>query len=146
MNRHYTYDEIKKAVHDIHPMTDDMTSHLCECEECMNKFMSLVTESDAVAVRNVSVNVIERVCIRNKAVSDMMYNLRVVFGVFIAIMMLFAVPMPTEAKVDKYKKDYDRIVYVAEKKEEFMDDFFEGLKDFTDFYTKGQNDNDKTEK
>ncbi|MBR6800460.1 MAG: hypothetical protein IKM61_01750 [Eubacteriaceae bacterium] len=146
MDRHYTYEEVKKAVFSNAEMNEEMLEHLCVCEECMNKFVSASQKHPVRASVNSAVNVVERVAIKKQERREMTYNMRVVFGVIVAVLMVLNAPMPSETKQDVIRKNYEEVTTASRIKEELREDLEEGFDKFMEFYTKGIRNNDKTEK
>lgn len=145
MDRHYTYDEIKNAVFSQSPMPVDMMDHLCACDECMEIFLTVSGKMPLRPSGSAVAGILEKAAVRKQRLKDMMYNLRVIFAVSAAMIMLFTVPLPTDTDVDIIKINSEKINYMSERKEEFRQDVTDNIDRFIEYYTKGNIKNDKTE-
>ncbi len=144
MDRHYTYDEIKKAVFSKDPMPEEMLEHFAVCEECMEIFLNISLEMPVTPPMTAVVNILERAAMKRQKIKDMMFNMRVVFGVMAAIMMLFSIPLTPKENVDIIRHNREKMASMAEKKEEFRQDVSENIENFIEFYKKGNINNNDT--
>jgi len=145
MDKHYTYEEIKKLINSPTPIPDEIIEHIAVCEKCSEVFFSTAEEMPVSPIKNVGVNIMERAAIKKQQMKDMMYNARVVFGVIVAVLMLFQTPLPNpHAETDIIEKNRQQMTSMEEFKEEFIKDIQESFDRFTENYMKGST-NDKTE-
>lgn len=149
MDKHYTYEEIKKLINSSTPIPDEIIEHIAVCEKCSEAFFSATEEMPVSPIRNVSVNIMERAAIKKQQMKDMMFNARVVFGVIVAVLMLFQTPLPNpHAETDIIEKNRQQMTSMEEFKEEFKEEFIKDIQEsfdrFTENYMKGST-NDKTE-
>lgn len=146
MDKHYTDRQIRDAVFSPYPVDDEMLGHILSCRECGEKFTEISQQLSVSAPPQCVADTIKRVSMRKRRINDMAYNLRVVFAVSVAMFMLFAIPVTPERGFDIVRHNHEKISSMTEKKEEFREDVSESFEKFIEFYTKGNTDNDTTEK
>ncbi len=144
MDRHYTYEEIRKSVFSKNPMNDEILEHILNCEDCLKIFLSISQDIPAEPSRAGKMNILEKIALKRMKVREISYNLRVVFGVAAAMVMLFMMPLSPKEETDIIKKNYEQVSNISEIKEEFRQDFRDNFDKFMEYYTKGHENNDTT--
>ena len=139
--KHYTYDEIRAMVHSSSPVSEEFLEHIIICDECAEMFFEISREISVSPPRTVTVNIMEKIAIMRQQIKVFMYNLKVAFGVCMALFMLFTLPI-SEETADIIRKNDENVNTISEKYEEIREDFDK----FVDIYMKGINNDDKTEK
>ncbi|MBE6038119.1 MAG: hypothetical protein E7218_02805 [Anaerofustis stercorihominis] len=139
--KHYTYDEIRAMVHSSSPVSEEFLEHIIICDECAEMFFEISREISVSPPRTVTVNIMEKIAMMKQRIKVFMYNLKVAFGVCMALFMLFTLPI-NEETADIIRKNDENVNTISEKYEEIREDFDK----FVDIYMKGINNDDKTEK
>ena len=141
MDRHYTYEEILSLVHGGSALPEEFLTHIALCDRCAEMFFEASQEIPLSPVRSVRVNTMERIALKRQQMRSMFYNLKVAFGVSLALLMLFTVPLRDEPR-DIIRTNSENMSSITEKADKFKESFDE----FVDNFMKGTIKNDKTEK